>query len=187
MSKTSIIGLGIVGAFVLAIIMGIGSYMSANNTANAYEQSIIAAHDQSRNVLGQYAPKLKEALGVTKLQASAVEEVITKANESRYGEEGSQASIQWIMEQNPNLDQSTYAKILTLIEAGRNDFALAQKDKIDRVRSYKTALGTMPTSFFYRLAGYPTSGFFEKYEKIVISGHAGNAFETGVDDGVEIK
>ncbi len=177
----------VVGIIVLCIGIAIfGSFISANNTAATMESDIQAQQTQSENVLGQYAPKLKEALGVTKLQTSAVADVISRANESRYGKEGSEASVQWIQEQNPNLDQGSYRRILDMIEAGRNDFANAQKIKTDKIRQYRTTLNLFPGRMFYSILGYPTPGFFEKYDKIVISDHAADAFQTGRDNGVDI-
>ncbi|AOR76557.1 hypothetical protein [Novosphingobium resinovorum] len=186
MTRSTVILLSTLSAFAAVVLMLLGGFIGANNTAVRREAAIIAAHTDSQNVLGQYAPKLREALGVTKLQATAVADVITKANESRYGSDGSQATIQWITEQNPSLDQSGYRRVIDLIEAGRNDFQVAQTRKIDMVRSYKTEIGTFPGVMFYSLLGKPTPGFFEKYEAIVVSGHADEAFRTHRDDGVKI-
>lgn len=187
-NKVVLGGIGCLGLIVIFFLIMGTALFSANNTANAYEKSIKATHENSRNVLGQYAPKLKEALGVTKIQAEAVEEIITASNESRYGEAGSQASMQWIREQNPNLDQSSYRQVLNLIEAGRNDFQREQTAKLDKIRAYETALGNMPGSFFMKVMGYPTAEFVAAdYGKIVTSGHADEAFTTGRDDGVDIS
>lgn len=183
------LNLGLVfGAVVaLLLIFGIGSFISSNNKAVTFEQNIIAADSQSQNVLGQYAPKLTEALGVAKLQTAAVRDVISGANETRYGKEGSAATIQWINEQNPNLDQSGYRRIIEMVEAGRNDFQLAQQRKIDMIRTYRTELGLFPGNLFYGILGKPSPGFFEKYGEIVISNHAAGAFATHRDDGVKIQ
>lgn len=114
--------------------------------------------------------------------------MITKANEARYGQDGSKATMQWITEQNPNLDQSSYGRIINLIEAGRNDFQQAQSRKIDQIRAYNTYRGTMPGSFFVRMAGYPTPEYVAaNYDKIVVSGHAATAFDTGIDNGVNLN
>lgn len=185
--KKSIIGLVAVGtALIVAALFFVGAIVSANNSATRMEAGIIAAHDQSRNVLGQYAPKLREALGVASLQAEAVEDIITAANESRYGGDGSQATKQWIREQNPNLDQRSYGRVIEMIEAGRTDFMTAQEIKLDRVRVYRTSLAAWPGAFFYGIVGKPTPGFIEKYEQIVISGDAERAFTTMRDDGVDV-
>jgi hypothetical protein len=177
--------LGILGVLVVGFVI---AYISANNSGNRYEQNIAASFTQSKNVLGQYAPKIREALGVTKVQTRAVEDVITGANQSRYGADGSKAVTQFINEQNPNLDQTTFNRVVAMIEAGRNDFQTAQERTIDQNRAYKTALGNMPGSFFLHLAGYPTASYTSaRYDDIVISGHAGDAFQTRRDDGVNLN
>lgn len=189
MNKIGCLGIGLVmaGVALLALVAFAIAYIGASNSANQMEQGIKAAHADSRNVLGQHAPKIKEALGVTKIQAGALEDIITGANTSRYGTDGSKAMTQFIVEQNPNLDQSNYARVITMIEAGRNDFQRAQTAKIDRLRAYDTARGSIPSGFFMRMAGYPTPEFVAAhYDRIVVSGHADGAFQTGIDDGVDL-
>lgn len=186
MNKFTKIFVAIGAVFLLIGLLLVGGCVSANNYAVTQEQNIIAQDEQSQNVLGQLAPKIKEALGVTKLQTNALREVVSGANETRYGKSGSQATIQWIQEQNPTLDQSNYGKIIEMIEGARNDFSLAQEKKIDMVRSYRTNLNIFPGSLFYRSLGYPTEDFFKKYGEIVISNHAADAFRTHRDDGLDL-
>lgn len=181
------IAYGVLAGLGVLALVGVGSAISANNTANEFEQTIRAQHEQSTNILGQYAPKLSEQIGVSKLQVEAVRTVFNGANTARYGANGSTASMQWIREQNPNLDQSNYRLILETIEAGRNDFQNAQKMKIDKLASYRVALGRFPGGMMMKIMGWPTEGFFTKYEDIVISDHAGKAFETGRDNGLDIS
>lgn len=176
--------LGGIGAVLLVIAIAL---IGANNTANGYEQSIIAANDQSKNVLGQLAPKLREAIGVTHIQTKALVDVVTKANESRYGKQGSAATMQWIQEQNPNFDQSNFTRIASMIEAARNDFADKQKDKIDRIRAYRTALGNFPGGMLMRFLGWGQKSFFDEYGKVIASSHAQDSFATGTDDGVNLN
>lgn len=190
--KRNWIILGGIAAFLLVIGL---SVMCANNSAARYEESIIAAHDNSRNILSQYAPKIGDAIGVTNLQASALENLFQKANESRYGDGGSKAITQFIAEQNPNLDQSNYGKIIEMIEAARNDFQDAQTIKLDRIRAYRTALRSWPGGGIMGMLGYPKPAeddqgnekpFFSLYGKVIMSGHADNAFKTGIDNGLGI-
>lgn len=177
----------IFAALALIVLSIFGGLASANNKAVTFESNIVAADQQSQNVLGQYAPRLREALGVTKLQSAAVVDVISGANETRYGKSGSQATVQWIQEQNPTLDQGSYRRIIELVEAGRNDFQLAQERKIDMVRTYRTELGLFPGNLFYGFLGKPTPSFFDKYGQIVISNHAADAFATHRDDGLDLN
>ncbi len=187
MKTTSAVLIGIGALFAVLVGGFLLTWMTTNNWAIRSENAIIAQHDTAKNILGQYAPTLREALGVTKLQTAAVAEVITGANESRYGEQGSQANMQWIQEQNPQLDQQSYQRVLNIIEAGRRDFREAQNQQIDRIRQYRTGAEQFPRSFFMNLSGKPSSGFFERYGRIIVSSHANEAYQTGIDDGVEVK
>ena len=181
MNTPKIIGLSVAAFAALILMMAVGY----NNTAANYEASIIAADTDSQNVLGQYAPKLQEAIGVSKLQVNAVKDVISGANASRYGADGSKADVQWIQEQNPQLNQQSYQTILDIIQAGRDTFQLTQRRKIDEIRSYRSSTQQIPGKWFYSMMGYPTPGFFDKYDHIVVSSHAQKAFQTGIDDGVK--
>jgi hypothetical protein len=167
----------------------IGGYINGNNTGNRYEASIKAIHKDGQNVLGQLQPKLKEALGVSKFQEQALRDLIEGTNKTRYGQMGAKdGAATFIQESNPNLDQSAYPRIIAMIEASRNDFATKQREKIDLIRSYETAQGQMPGSFFLRLAGYPTVTYQNAhYDNIVMSTHAADAFQTGRDDGVNVN
>jgi hypothetical protein len=178
------VALGVIG---LAIVVLVGGYISGNNTAARYEANINASYKDSQNVLGQLAPKLRESVSITKVQEAALRNIITGANTSRYGPNGTAAAVQVIQESNPTLDQSSYARIVAMIEATRNDFATKQRRTADEMRGYKTALTTLPGSMFIKMAGYPTAGFIEKYDVVVQSSHSDNAFKTGIDDGVDIN
>ncbi len=177
----------IFGGIAAVLLLCAGVFISAANGAARAEAGIIAQHDNTRNVLGQYGPRIADALGVTKIQAKAVEDIITGANESRYGKTGSAATMQWITEQNPTLDQQNFSKIIDLIASGRNDFQREQTLKIDKLRAYKTSLAVFPGNIILGMVGYPSAGFFDKYEKIVVSGHAQKSFDTGIDDGLNLN
>jgi hypothetical protein len=176
----------IAGVLLVFSLFVIVSAITSFNYAVAQESTIRANRDSAKNVLGQYAPMLKEAIGVTQLQADDLREVFEASNESRYGANGTSAAVQFIQEQNPQLDQSNYGRIINLIEAGRRDFRNAQEQQIDRVRAYRTGSQQFPKAVFLPMFGKPTPGFFEEFEKIVVSDHASEAYTTGIDDGVDV-
>lgn len=178
---------GLFFAMLVFALIVVGMIASYNNKAVRAESTISAFHTDSENVLGQLAPKLKETLGVTDLQSDALVKVIQASNESRYGKNGSSATVQFIKEQNPNLDQANFNKAVEMIESGRNDFSKAQSKKIDAIRNYHVMVESFPGKLFYSFLGYPTPGFFDKYEKIVVSSHAKDAFDSGIDDGIKLK
>ena len=162
----------------------VGSFVTNYNYGNQAEKVIIAEHKDLQNILGQYTTKIREMAQVPGLQSQQLAEVFTGAIEARYGGDGSQAAFQWIQEQNPNLDQSTYKQLQQAMEAGRNKFEVRQSRLIDVKREYETNLGYLYKGFWLNVAGYPKIDL-DDYD-IVISTHAKESFETGIDDGITL-
>lgn len=191
-ASAAMIGLVVFAVLALLIVL---KWFSAYNTAVGFEEKIIASYTKQQTILGQHAPKLKEALGVTALQTDALERLFTGANAARYGGDGSKAMMQWIQEQNPNLDQSTFAKVQAMIEAGRNDFTISQQFTADQVALYRKYYRNPINKVILDVSGMPEpvvkdgkeTPFFDFYGKVVMSSHATKSFETGVDDGVDVK
>lgn len=175
---------------LVSVLAGIGlfvfvSYVSAYNLGNRSEQGLVAAYDQNKNVLSQYTLKVAEAAQVPAMQRDDLTKVVQSALTARYGAEGSKAMFQWIQEQNPNINSEVYTKLQQIIEAGRNDFQVAQAQFIDRRRAYETNLGSFWTGMWLRIAGYPKIDLASF--KIIQSGHAQKAFETGIDEPVKLQ
>jgi hypothetical protein len=177
----------LVAIFSAVAFVGVTSYVSAYNYGNEAEKSIKAEYANLSNVLGNYTTSIKEAGQIPAMQTEDLERLFTGSLEARYGADGSQAAMQWIREQNPNLDQSTYLKIQQMIEAGRNKFENHQQRFLDTLRVYETNRGYLWTGFWLRVAGYPTQEFVDADYKIVTSSHARESFETGIDDGVQLR
>lgn len=181
------IALIIGGIFLTLILGGVAicglSYISYSNQGNEFEQQIDASYKNNQNVLGQYSLKVKEAAHVGDKYSEALTQVITKALDARYGEEGSKAAMQWITEQNPNLDPQVYVKLQQIIEAGRNEFKVHQTTLLDQCRIYKTQTGYLWSGFWFRLAGYPKEGL-EKKCTIINSEYSQDAYKSGVEKGV---
>lgn len=175
---------------VIGTIVGIpiASYITANNAGNRSEQQVRAFWEDNENLLAQYMQRVKEAAQVPAMQRDDLIAVFTGANESRYGKTGSAAVMQWIQEQNPNLDQATYVQIQRIIEAGREQFAKGQTRLVDAKRSYRTALGNFWGGFWLRTAGYPTIkvgypiGAKDDYPIVSVAA-ASDAFRTGRETG----
>jgi hypothetical protein len=182
MKMNSIIALVVVAVFALVVV---GSYVSNFNYGNEAERTIVAEHKNLQSVLGQYSLKIKEAAQIPTMQTEDLAKIFTNSLESRYGADGSQAGMQWIKEQNPTLDQSTYLKIQHMIEAGRNKFENHQSKFLDTKRIYETNLGYLWKGMWLNVAGYPKITLAD-YD-IVISGHAQKSFETGIDEGLDLR
>lgn len=161
------------------------SYISAHNYGARAENVIVSEYENMENILGQYSLKISEAAQIPTMQKDDLRDIFSGALQARYGKSGSQASFQWIKEQNPNLDQSTYKKLQQMIEAGRNKFENAQTKFIDTKRVYKTSLDYFWKGMWMRVAGYPKIDL-SKYA-IISSTHAKETFKTGIDTGLKLR
>lgn len=178
--------LAFIGGIVLfGVFAVVGSYVSAYNYGNAAEKTITAQYDDLKNILGQYSLKVTEAAQVPTAYKDDLKEVVTAAISGRYGPNGSQATWQWIKEQNLSVDPSLYTKIQQIIEAGRDKFENAQTRFIDTKRGYETNLGYLWTGAWLKIAGYPKIDL--AVYKIIQSQHGIDSFETGVDKGLQIR
>ncbi len=181
--KTLIAVLGVIGV-ILAIL--IGSYISAHNFGNQMEKQVEFEYENLQNVLAQYGLKVQEAAQVPDMKRDDLAVIMQEAMSGRYGEDGSQATFQWIQENYPGAVTDTlYSQIQQIMEAGRNDFQNAQTRFIDIKRTYDTALGTFYRGLWLRIAGYPNIDLDDF--ATVTSERARNAFETGVEDAIQLR
>ena len=149
--KKLVIGIAVGLVFVTAI----GSYFSARVKGTDHEKGIKYEWKNNQNVLSTYHLKVKEAVQIPKMYANDFKELITAAIKGKYGENGSQATMQWMKDNNINLDASMYKKIQNIIEAGRDEFKIAQKKLLDRKMAYETDLEYPWSGFWLGMASYP--------------------------------
>lgn len=184
--KTSVVVSLIIVAFVFVCdIIGIASYVSWSNYGNRTEQALDASYQNNQNILAQYTTKISEMAQVPTIYRNDLEKIISDTFHGRYGDNGSQAMVQFIKEQNLNLDPSMYKNIQTQMIAGRDEFQNAQTSLIDEVRSYKTNLGNVWSGFWLHAVGYPKVNL-DLY-KPVINDHTVKAFATKRDEGVKLN
>lgn len=169
---------------LLALII-IPSYISAANYGNRTEVALRAKMEDNENIYAQGTQKVMEIAQVPAMYRDDLKTVITAAIQGRYGENGSQATFQWLKEQNPGLDASMYTKIQQVIESFRNEFKNAQTGMLDMRRSYETALGSVWQGMWLRIAGYPKLDL-SKFT-IVTTDKARQTFETKRDSGIQLR
>jgi len=176
----------VAAVLVLLVTIPVVSYISNHNYAVSAEAGIKAQWENNENILAQYSLRVMEAAQVPDMMKDDLTDVLTAAMQGRYGEDGSQATFQWIQENYPGqVDASLYTNIQNLIESGRKDFEAGQTMLVDRKRSYETAMGSFWSGMWIRVAGFPKINLAD-YE-IISSDHARDAFETGVDKGLQLR
>jgi hypothetical protein len=175
-----LIGLGVAAFFVIVtVVMLTGKYNYAVSTENQIE----AIWENNQNILSQYSLKVKEIAKVPDMYKDDLKEVMTSALSARYGENGSQATFQWLKEHNVTIDSAMYTKIQQAVEAGRNKFENAQTKLVDVKQGYKNNLDYAVTGTVLKFMGFPKSDL-AKFE-VIKSNHAVEAFKTGIDKGVD--
>jgi hypothetical protein len=180
------IALAVVGGIIAMVIaVCVTSYISNYNYGNRAEKEILAAWENNENILAQYSLKVGEIAQVPTMYKDDLKEVYTGIMAGRYGNDGSQAMFQWFQEQDIQFDSTLYTQIQQVMEAGRTKFENSQTVFVDKKRAYETNLGYLWKGTWLRIAGYPKINL-DDY-KIITSGHAQQAFETGVDEGVKIR
>ncbi len=180
-----IVGLGVVGMFVLVIGMAVVSYISAANYGNRLENQLLTKVENNQNIYANGTQKIIEVAQVPSMYVDDVTKVTQAAIAGRYGANGSQAVFQMLREQNPQLDASMYKKIQQVIESFRDEFQNNQTAMLDIRNTYKTALGTVWQGFWLKLAGYPKTDL--KQFDIVTTDKAAETFRTKRDTGVQLR
>ena len=176
----------IVGAVAVIGLGIVGSYISYANYGNRAEVAIKAKYQDNENIYANGTQKVMEIAQVPSMYAADLKAVFTAAIQGRYGENGSQATFQWLKEQNPQLDSGMYVKIQQVIEAFRNEFKAAQTSLLDQCRSYETNRGNVWSGLWLRIAGYPKMDI-DKMCTIVTTDKARQTFETKRDTGIQLR
>jgi uncharacterized protein (UPF0333 family) len=177
--KTVAIGISAVLFGIIAIV--IMSYISAFNYGNQMERQLDAKYSDMEVTLANASNKVADLAKVPAMYKNDAVELIKAEMQGRYGQEGSKATFQFFQEKGIQLDPSLYRRIQQEIVTGRNEFTATQKQLITIKQQYETQLGSFWKGMWLGIAGYPKVDL-SKY-KIISSGHAQDAFKTGVDNG----
>lgn len=178
----ALIALIIVGVIAF---LGIASYINAANYGVRTENQLKAKLENNENIYAQGTQRVMEIAQVPALYRDDLKQIVTAAIQGRYGANGSQATFQWIQEQNPTLDAGMYSKIQQQIEAFRNEFQNNQTELLQMRATYQNALGYVWQGFWLRLAGYPKIDL-SKFD-IVTTDTARRTFETKRDGGLQLR
>lgn len=185
MSKTTrnvLIGLALfIGVIVIAAMSIFGTYVSAHDSANAQEASLVAAKQNSESILAKHGQALAEAAQVPGMAKEDIVEIAKASIQGRFNPNGENAVFNAVREHNPMVDPKLYQTLQRMVESGRNDFQRSQEMMLDRRRAYETDLGSFWTGMFMRFAGYPKLNLADY--RPVSTDRASKAFETGKEDG----
>jgi hypothetical protein len=178
-----VVGAGLATVIVVMLIMFGMSYVSYNNLGAAMDAQVKAEWTNNQNILSSYTLKVKEAAHVPDKYQAALKDIVSSTFHGRYGDNGSQATVQWIRENNIQFDASMYKQIQQIIESGRNDFKISQTKLIDLKRQYEVEQNSVWSGFWLRMTGYPKVPLSQY--TVVIEAGTTEKFKTGVDQEVK--
>ena len=172
-----------IGMFIMmCVIGGIVAMQAVSFHDNSIQAEIaIKAKDKSNSAeFDTHFTTVKEMMQVTDAYASDFKKTYTEIMEGRYADKP-QVMMNWIKEQNPNLDSKMYEKVQNQILIGRKDFKNAQQELVDQVRAYESTLNVVSGKLMNTVVGMASEKFpridLEHYTP-VISENTAKAFET---------
>lgn len=173
------------GVVIMIAAIFAASVIGINNSFVRQEKGIEAQYTQNQNNYDSYWKKLQEVAQVPDMYTDDMRKVYNATMSGRYGPGGSSAVMQWIKEQNPQVDASIYRQVQQVIESGRNSFESDQRALIDKKRVYETSLETFPNSLVAEVFGFPRIDL-AKFG-IVTSGQTQEAFASGQSEALMLR
>lgn len=175
---------------ILGVLIALGGFFAMNyikyhNIGVQYEQRLKGVWSENTVVLNTYTTKVQEVAQVPGMYKEDLSSVIKDTFSGRYGKDGSKAVVQFIQEQNMNLDPSMYRQIQQVMEAGRNEFQTSQKMLIDVKMNYEAQLGYFWSGLWLGFAGYPKVNL-DDY-KILKTADVEAKMESGVDSVIKLR
>ena len=175
MNKRMVLIVAVVIAALTALYV-----VSERNGFVHQELGITAAYDSNQAVLDQISQSIQGTNLAAKQYSDVVIKAITAGMSGRYGTNGSQASMQWIKENQQGIDPAVYSKLQQVIEANYATWKAAQVTLRDRVRVYEGSLQDFPGNMVASLTGFPRRDFdMALYKRMIVTEGTTEAFKTG--------
>lgn len=178
-----IVGIGcavITGVELLILLIMTFYGISINNKEVILRNTIQAKQKDNTNEYDNMWKTIAQTAQVTDAQKNALKEIFVSHAQAR-AVESKNLLMAWIKESVPNVDTSTFNKLISIIESTREKFTMRQKELIDIKREHDILLDKFPSSIILSILGR------QKIEiTIVTSTRTENAFKTGKDDDIDV-
>lgn len=187
MSKGLIIGITVAVLLIGLIATPIATFMGYYDEAVVHEKGIEAQYKSDENALAQLSLKVVEMMQVANSHTDDMVKIINAAMKGKYGDEGATAKMLWSNEATQTIDPSLKKDVMRAISGGRSNFEQMQNVRIDKCRVYDVLRDQLVSGFFLNLGGFPKVDNLDKMCTPVSSNHARKTFESGIDEGLNLK
>ncbi len=183
-----IFGIAVGGVFLALIAFTVISYFSYANSGVDHEEGIRAQVSSNKAKYSEFTQTAVDQMAVADASKEALKEVIIGGIEGRYGGPGQKSVPAFVQENYPGqFDNSIFVRISQVIESGRRDFTVEQKQLIGRVQGYRSDLRKPWSKMWYTFAGFPEINLDEPQYNPIITAQTGESFNTGVDKGIQFN
>ena len=180
--STTMVLVFILWLIVLAVVGGIASFASYNNTAVSMEENIVKLDKSSESLLSNGAMTILEKAKVKDSYAEDFTEQLRVSIGSRSANEQGLA-MKWIKEHNPSMNDQLYLDLSAYIEGMRRDFHVKRDSLQDACSTYKIELRSFPGKIAYNLFGFPNIDLNDKC-KVISDKNTSEAFDTGIQKSI---
>jgi len=175
--KSLIVVGALIGLLVLTAVIFGTMAVSFHNKEVRLRNLITAKQTDNKSEMDAMWKIIDQNAQVTVLQKNALMDIFNGYAEARTGNDSSASLMKWITESVPNVDQSTYTKLMNTITAQREGFKFRQKEILDFKREHDNLITTFPNVIFATILGR------HKIDVVIVtSTRTENAFKTGKDD-----
>jgi len=177
--------IGIAGAILAGLFLVIMFFwaVGVSNGEARMRNAIVAKQKDNTSEFDSMWKKIDQVAQVTDMQKEALKDIIVSHAKARTGaEENKNLLMKWVQESVPNVDQSTFTKLMNVITSSRDGFAFRQKALLDLSREHNNLLTVFPCSMVLSILGRQPIDV-----TIVTSTRTENVFKTGKDDDVNLR
>ncbi len=189
-STGTIVLMAILGSLLILVLSVLGYFVSAKNSFTKTQNNIVATSEGVKTISSQYILKVREMAQVPAIAQKQMAELVERALDARYGEDGTKALIQFIKEQNPNIPPELYTNLQKTMSGGRSDIEAIMLRLQDIKRSAYDQLDETPRGDVLKLMNYPTKNIGYEGQKddypVILSQETLDAYKSGVDKGVDL-
>lgn len=173
-------------ALIITPVVVVGGIFYSNyNGAVDLETRIKYQYEDLQQIKSNYTLKIQEMVQVNDIYKDDLKDIVEATFQGRYGENGSQAMMQWIQERNLDLDPQLYRNLQITMDAGRTEFQNKQTQLNDTKRMYELRLERLVSGLVLGFMGFPKIDM-DKYSPIV-DNSVREQFERGVDEKVTLR
>jgi hypothetical protein len=174
MNQGTVIGLSVVGLFMLLFIVFASMYANAHNTEVSLRAQFEAKQEEAELAYDNMWKIIEEQAGVARSYRDSFGDIYQEMISGRY-EHGGGQMMQWIQENNPEFDTSMMQTVMASIESQRTVSMRVQTELLDIEREHTQYIQTFPATIFV--------GGRERLDaQIVTSDRTQESFATGRDN-----